>query len=92
MGMAGDIRVKSECGEDITAMARQRFVDGPEAFDKIVSEAILELNRQVLDGPSRDEEFKLRRQGYNPEAILEDYEREAMNEAECARRLDSEPG
>ena len=29
MGMAGDIKVKSESGEDITAAVRQSFTDGP---------------------------------------------------------------
>ena len=91
MGMAGDIKVKSESGEDITALVRQRFADGPEAFDRIVSEAQVDLNRQVLDGPSQDEEAEIRRQGYNPEAILEEYEREATAEAEWARLLDCEP-
>ena len=91
MGMAGDIKVTSASGEDITALVRQRFADGPEAFDRIVSEAQVDLNRQVLDGPSQDEEAEIRRQGYNPEAILEEYEREATAEAEWARLLDSEP-
>lgn len=91
MGMTGDITVKSESGEDVTTAFRQSFADGPEAFDRIVSEARLELNRQVIDGPSQDDEFELRRRGYNPEAILEQYEREATNEAEWARLLDSEP-
>ena len=56
-----------------------------------MSDARLELNRQVLDGPSQNEEFDLRRQGYNPEAILEQYESEATDEAEWARLLDGEP-
>ena len=91
MGLVGGIKIKSDSGEDITAATRQSFADGPEAFDKIVSEAILKLNRQILDGPSREEEFELRRQGYNPEAGLELYEREAADEAEWARLLDDEP-
>ena len=92
VGMVGGIKVKSDNGEDITNEARQSFADGPEAFDKIVSKAILELNRRIIDGPSQDEEFELRTQGYNPEAILEQYELEAAGEAEWARLLDSEPG
>ena len=89
MGMDGDIKVKSESGEDVTVAVRQSFADGPEAFDRIISEARLKLNRQVLDGPLPEEEFDLRRQGYNPEAILEHYEREASAEAEWARLLDN---
>lgn len=87
-GMDGSIRVKSETGEDVTAAARQSFADGPEAFDRIVHEARLELNRQMLEGPTPDEELELRRRGYNPEAILEQYELEATSEAEWARLLD----
>ena len=91
MGRRGGFRVVSAAGEDVTEEVRQSFADGPEAFDKILEEANWELNRQLLEGPSMDEESKLRQQGYNPEAILEDYEREAEAETELARRLDDEP-
>ena len=91
MGVAGDIRVRSENGDDIKAGFRQSFVGGALAFDKILSEAIWELNRKILDGPSQAEEFEFRQQGYNPEAILKDYENEAANETEWARLLDDEP-
>lgn len=92
IGMDGGIRVKSGGGEDVTAAVRQSFADGPKAFDRIVNDARLELNRQMLDGPPPDEQLELRRQGYNPEAILEHYEIEATNEAEWARLLDKNPG
>lgn len=90
-GMDGSIRIKSKTGEDVTAAVRQSFADGPEAFDRIVNEARLELNRQMLEGPTPDEEHELRRRGYNPEAILESYEIEARDEAEWARLLNKNP-
>lgn len=91
LGMDGGIRVKSRDGEDVTAAVRQSFADGPKAFDRIVNEARLELNRQMLDGPPPDEQLDFRRRGYNPEAILEQYELEATSEAEWARLLDKNP-
>ena len=91
IGRAGGIRVESSDGRDITAEVRRSFANGPQAFDEIVSEAILKLNRQVIDGPSPVEDFELREKGYNPEKILEPYEQEAANELEWARLLDQEP-
>ena len=90
-GMAGGFKIKSEVGEDVTGDFRDKFPGGPMAFDKIMDDAELELNRRVLDGPSKEEERELRQQGYNPEAILEHYEKEAADESEWARLLDSEP-
>lgn len=90
-GLDGSMRVKSADGRDVTAEVRQAFTNGPQAFDKIVSEELLKLNRQMIDGPSPEEDSELREQGYNPTKILEAYEQEAMNEAEWARLLDDEP-
>ena len=90
MGRDDGIRIISGQGEDVTAEYRRTFAEGPEEFDRIISEARWELNRQVLDGPAPDEETRLREQGYNPEAVLEDYENEARAEKEQAHRLDSE--
>ena len=90
IGKDGSIKVMSASGEDITAGFRQSYTEGPEAFDRIVFEASLELNRQILDGPAPEDEASLRKQGYNPEAILNDYKNEAKSEEELARRLDNE--
>ena len=90
-GLDGSMRVESAEGRDVTAEARRSFTHGPEEFDKIVSEAVLKLNRQIIDGPSPEEDSEFREQGYNPGKILEPYEREAANEVECARLLDDEP-
>lgn len=77
-------------GRDVTAEVRQSFPHGPQAFDQIVPEAALEFNRQIIDGPSPEEDSEFREQGYNPERILELYEQEAANELEQARLLDDQ--
>ena len=91
MGMDGSVRVQSADGRDVTEEVRQSFIHGPQVFDKIVSEEILKLNRQVIDGPSPEEDSELLEQGYNPEKILEPYEQEAADELGQARLLDDEP-
>ena len=92
VGMDGSMRVQSANGRDVTAEVRQSFPNGPHVFDQILSEAALELNRQVIDGPSPEADSEFRDQGYNPERILEPYEQEAANELDQARLLDNEPG
>ena len=90
MGMDGSMRVQSADGRDVTAEVRQSFTHGPQVFDQIVSQAALEFNRQIIDGPSPEEDSEFREQGYNPERILEPYEQEAANELKQARILDDE--
>lgn len=90
IGRDGSMRVKSADGRDVTEEIRQSFPHGPQVFDQIVSEAALEFNRQIIDGPSPEEDSEFREQGYNPERILEPYEQEAANELEQARLLDDE--
>ena len=91
VGLVGGFRVMSGDGKDITTEFRQSYIDGPEAFDQKFSEAMLEFERQMIEGPSPEEELGLRGQGYNPEATLVHFEQEARGEAEWARLLDSEP-
>lgn len=57
----------------------------------MVWEGILDLNRQILDGPSEEEESEFRARGYCPERVLEPYEHEAAAEHDFARQLDQEP-
>ena len=90
IGRDGSMRVKSADGRDVTEEIRQSFPHGPQVFDQIVSEAALEFNRQIIDGPSPEEDSEFREQGYNPEKILEPYEQEAANELKQARILDDE--
>ena len=90
-GLVGGLRVMSGDGEDITTKFRQSYDDGPEVFDKKVSGLMLEFEREMIEGPSPEEEPELRKQGHNPEAILAHFEQESKGEAEWARLLDSEP-
>lgn len=90
-GMDGNIKVKSRDGKDTTSAFRQSFTNGPTEFDRIERQAHLELNRQMIEGPLPEEEPELRRQDYNPEAILEQYVLEAKSEEELARALDENP-
>ena len=90
-GLVGGFRVMSGDGKDITTEFRESYVDGPEVFDQKSLEMMLEFERQMIEGPSPEEEPELRKQGYNPEATLVHFEQEAKGEAEWARLLDSEP-
>ena len=91
VGMRGGFQVLNKDGEDVTPAARQRLAGGPDEFDRFLNEAELELNRQVLDGPSPQDKAKLRAQGYRPELILKSYVDEAAAEDNWARLLDQEP-
>ena len=90
-GMDGSIRVKSAEGRDVTNQVRQSFPHGPQVFDEIVSEGVLKLNRQVIDGPSPEEDAEFREHGYDPIRVLEQFEKEAANEVEFADRLNDDP-
>ena len=91
LGMNDSVGVTSADGRDVTEEVRQSFTHGPQVFDEIVSEVILELNRQVINGPSPEEDSEFREQGYSPINILEPYEREAANEVEFVHRLNADP-
>lgn len=91
LGMDGSVRVTSADGRDVTEEVRQSNTYGPQVFDEIVSETILELNRKAIVGPSPDEDSEYREQGYSPRNILEPYEREAENEVEFVHRLNDDP-
>ena len=85
------VRVTSADGRDVTEEVRQSFIYGPQVFDEVVSETILELNRKAIVGPSPDEDSEYREHGYSPRKILEPYEREATNEVEFVHRLNDDP-
>ena len=90
VGMDGSLRVLNARGEDVTSNVRERFADGPDEFDRIVNETILDLNRRILDGPSAGEEAEFRAQGYRPERVLKPYNDEAAAEHDFARQLDQD--
>ena len=93
MGVHGAPMVVNRDREDITSAARQCFSGGPDEFDRIINKCSLELNRQILDGPSTDEdELDLRAKGYRPELILDPFSKEAEAENALARLLTSTVG
>ena len=90
-GKGGDIRIKSSSGEDITEQIRQTHRGGPEAFDKILIDAQLDLNRKMIEGPDPQEEQSLRALGWNPETIVIAHKQRASEELEQARRFNGDP-
>ena len=91
LGMRGGFKVVTRDSEDVTLGARERFSGGPDEFDRILNEGMVNLNREVLDGPSPQDELDFRAKGYSPERILELYVQEAAAEHVWARLLDTEP-
>ena len=91
LGMSGGINVVTREGEDVTSSVRNRFSGGPYEFDRILNEGMVNLNREVLDGPSPQDEPSFREKGYSPDRILERYVQEAAAERSWARLLDEHP-
>ena len=91
LGMVGGFKVRSRSGEDLTASVRDGHPDGPEAFDRVLGEAELELNRNVIAGPAPDKEADLRKLGWNPTGGFEVAERRVAQEIEQVRRFDQDP-
>ena len=90
LGMRGGFKVVTREGEDVTSAVRERFSGGCDEFDRILSEAMVKLNRAVIDGPSPKEEAEVRAEGYRPDLVLERYIEEAAAEDAWARLLDGE--
>jgi hypothetical protein len=89
-GLDGNLQVWSGHAE-VTEAVRSTYPLGPEAFDKAVAEAQLMLNRQVLEGPTPEEEPALRELGWNPEGISRIAAERATQEVEQAARFNEEP-
>ncbi|MHC4302809.1 MAG: hypothetical protein ACYS7Y_36590, partial [Planctomycetota bacterium] len=85
--------VKSrDTGEDVTEKFRASFRDGPSAFDEIVAQANLRLNRSILDGAKDgQEEEELRKLGWDPRAAFRVAQRRANQEQEQVERFNLEP-
>lgn len=90
LGRNGRLQILDEHGNDVTGATREAFPKGPEAFDAFVADAQLRLQRQVLDGPTPDEEPELRAAGWRPETAHETADRRAEQERELARLLDDD--
>ena len=91
LGMRGGVKVVTQEGKDVTSAVRQRFSGGPDEFDRILNEGMVNLNRMVLDGPSPQDARDFRANGYRPDRVLEVYDQEAAAEQAWARLLDKEP-
>jgi hypothetical protein len=92
-GKVGGFRiVDEETGQDMTERVRSIHPLGPEGFDAVLADAELQLNRQVIEGPTTPEdEADLRRRGYNPYAAHEVALRRLRQELDQVERLDAEP-
>ncbi|HJP66420.1 MAG TPA: hypothetical protein VKA30_08975 [Actinomycetota bacterium] len=91
-GKVGGFRVKTRSGLDITAEARAAHPGGPAAFDRVLRNAELRLNRQMIEGPSPGEEDQLRALGWNPRAAFTVATRRAQQEIDQVERLNRDPG
>lgn len=91
-GMVGGFQILTkDTNEDVTEQTRQQHPEGPEAFDRRMAWAELELNRKTLAGPTADEEPGLRAEGWDPNAAYEVAERRAGQEREQVARFDADP-
>jgi hypothetical protein len=89
-GRVGGFRIRSRAGEDVTAHVRSSHPNGPAAFDLVLASAELELNRRSLDGPTPDEEPRMRELGWNPLAAFAVAERRAAEEVAQVARFNSD--
>ncbi len=89
-GTSGELQILSD-GVVVTEQARRDFPEGPEAFDRRVTFAQVELQRSVLDGPCPEEEPELRAAGWKPEAVIEVAERRAARRARAGAAVRRRP-
>lgn len=91
-GMVGGFRIRSrESDEDVTDDARAQHPEGPEAFDRVLANAELELNRKSIEGPTAEEEPDLRKLGWDPTGSFEIAKRRATQEIEQVARFNDDP-
>ena len=90
-GKVGDVRIVSTSGADATEQIRRTHPAGSEAFDEILLDAQIELNRKVIEGPTTQEEPAFRQDGWRPEDAVQVFERQALDELAQVRRFDSYP-
>lgn len=90
-GKVGGFRVRGPGGADVTDEIRAGSSDGPQAFDAVLQAAELRLNRKALEGPTPEEEPRLRSVGWNPSAVSEAADRRAAQEIEQTKRFDEYP-
>jgi hypothetical protein len=87
-GRASGVRIMGPNGE-ATEEVRARM--GGKAFDDLVAEAELQLDRCVLRGPADDEVENLRALGWKPETTIQSGEKRAAQERVLTAILDGDP-
>lgn len=91
-GMVGGFKITyTESGDDAMEEARSQFPAGPEAFDRALWEAELDLNRKSLEGPTSEEEPEMRKEGWSTAGSFEIATRRAEQEIEQVARFDADP-
>lgn len=92
-GMVGGFRIRRDpTGVDVTAEARERHADGPEAFDQLLTDAEWALQRSVVDGPTLEEEPEIRALGWQPHPTSEVAENRLRQEIEQVARFNAYRG
>jgi hypothetical protein len=90
VGFEGDVRIVDETGADVTE--RTRTTVGAAAFDQLLVDARLTLERGLLKGPSDDAEVaKLRANGWQPDAAVKVAQERADRETELVGILNDDP-
>lgn len=90
-GRVGGFQIKSNDGADVTAETRLSYPGGPAAFDSLMAEAELELNRRVIDGPTPEEEPELRGYGWDPTVAFEGAKKRAEQEIAQVKTFNENP-
>jgi hypothetical protein len=90
VGAAGDLRITDASGDDVTDLARAKV--GAEAFDQLLADARLALERGILAGPRDDAEAaNLRANGWRPDAAVTVAQERADRENELVGILNDDP-
>jgi hypothetical protein len=93
-GMVGGFRVKQRAAEgreiDVTDQTRSDWPDGPAAFDRLLAEGELALQRAMIEGPSPSSEPDLRAQGWDPRSAIAVATKRAAQEIEQVARFDAD--
>jgi hypothetical protein len=90
LGTEGDVRIVDASGADVTELARARI--GAAAFDRLLVDARLALERGILAGPRDDAEVaQLRANGWQPDAAVKVAQERADRESELVGILNEDP-
>lgn len=91
LGRVGGFKVESAEGADVTDEVRLLHPGGPAAFDSLMAEAELDLNRYSIDGPTPEEEPEMRRQGWDPMAAYKTAMKRAQQELDQVKTFNRDP-